>query len=363
MVRTTFLVSLSLLLLTCENIPDYPSGQGDLIEMESVWQYLKAYSIHQDECASGSGSACVKKLRDNPFSYNSPEEMMSLLFDTLGGHSYTKYCDDCGEAIAQNSSVIRTHAYGVDETSAAYQYVKLVQVTDSTALIKISTEFVTGVSYKQFLEVLPNIKGNCRNLIIDVCGNRGGDLDELDSILELFLPENTSYILARERAYDSTSKQYKTIDFRPLKTMRPMSPYLKDKKIIVLMDSGSASAAEILASALKDGYGAQLVGQRSYGKAIGQIKLPRRGRKWLQITFLQLESISAGKYQNIGLKPDITIANLNIYQSRDQLLGIVRLLEPEAKLSDLKLPSSLQKARAPLLPEGYIIRDVEIVPD
>jgi len=359
MFRVVFLFSIVLVPFSCQNVPTYPTGQDDLIEMESVWQYLKAYSIHQDECTSGSGSSCVKKLRDSPFFYKSPEEMMLGLDDTLGAHNYTTYCDY--ELTSDNSTNNTAFAYH-SMNAPSERYVYFYQITESTALIRLYDQFITGTTYKQFLELLPNLKPTNKNLIIDVCGNRGGDLDELDSILELFLPENKPYILARERAYDSTSRQYITIDFRPLKTKRPASPYLEGKKVVVLMDHGSASAAEILASGLKDGCGAVLVGDTTYGKAIGQIKLSRRGRKSLQITFLQLKGISAGVYQNVGLQPDITTSNLNIYQSRGHLLEIVRLLEPDVQSSNLSMPSSLRKAKVSVIPEGYIIRDVQIGP-
>lgn len=353
-----------LVLFSCQNVPTYPSGQDDLIEMESVWQYLKAYSIHQDECASGSGTSCVKKLRDSPFFYKTPEEMMLGLDDTLRETVYTKY--DLSAEKCASASI----GSGLSED----RLVKLYQVTSSTALIRIS-RFDTDVTYSQFCDIInkldssftkmkesdPSYTFPIKNYIIDVCQNPGGDLDELDSILELFLPENTPYILARERAYDTISKQYTTIDYRALKTKRPASPILTGKKVVVLMDSGSASAAEILASGLKDGCGAILAGDTTYGKAIGQIKLPRRGRKWLQITFLQLKGISAGRYQNVGLVPDVTIPKLNIYKLNDNsLLEVVRLVEPDVRSSDLTMTPSLRKTREPLLPEGYKIRDVQI---
>jgi hypothetical protein len=345
------------LLFNCENVPQYPQEQDDLIEMESVWQYLKAYSIYQDECVSGSSTTCHKRLRDNPFLYESTQEMMDLLYDTLGGVSYTKYGGESGSD-AQTGSAIglqnRSGSIYKDPRNVTY-----LQLTDATALIRIPG-FNTDLTYKQFAELLPGLKG--RNLIIDLCGDGGGDLDELDSILELFLPANTPYILARERAWDSTTHKYHTVDFRPLTTKRPASPYLNDKKIIVLMDHWSASASEMLANALKDGCGAQLVGDTSYGKAIGQIKLPRRGRKWLQITFMQMKGITAGIYQNIGLKPDVLIDNIDIDSNRAHLLAVVKLLEPDVKLANIKWPSGLLRKSVSAEPQGYLVRDVQIDP-
>jgi C-terminal processing protease CtpA/Prc len=350
MVKQTIIGLFSLLLLHCENVPQYPSGQDDLIEMESVWQYLKAYSIYQDECATGSGTSCAKRLRDNPFIYNSPQEMMDLLYDTLKGASYTKY------DLTMESGEDATIGAKTSET----RLVEFYPLTIATALLRIR-RFDTDVTYRQFCEVLSSL-GSFKNCIVDVCQNPGGDLDELDSILEQFLPENTPYILARERAYDSTTHQYHTVDFSPLKTKRPASPHLTGKKVVVLMDHGSASAAEILAAGLKDGYGAILAGGTSYGKAIGQIKLPRRGRKWLQITFLQLNGISAGEYQNIGLKPDVLINNIDIYNQGTSLLNVVRLVEPDVEAADIRKPSSSLKKGASVIPEGYVIRDVELGP-
>ncbi len=356
--KLLFLFVISLL-FNCENIPQYPQVQPDPIEMESVWQYLKAYSIHQDECVSGSGASCQKRLRDNPFLYDSAQEMMDSLYDTLGGNNYTRYCGDCPSvAQAESAAGLQKGSGGANQDP---RYVLFHQLTDSTALIRIS-EFKTNFAYKQFAEFLPSLKG--RNLIIDLCEDGGGDLEELDSILELFLPANTPYILVRERALDSTTHKYHTVDFRPLTTMRAASPYLIGKKIVVLMNGHTASASEILACALKDAGGAVLAGEKSYGKAIGQIKLPRRGRKWLQITFMQMKGISAGVYQNIGLKPDVVINNpMEIYSNRATMLTVVKLLEPGVRLTDLHYNPGLQKTAAPLEPQGYIVRDVQIDPE
>jgi hypothetical protein len=355
--RKLLLLLIVSLLFNCENVPQYPQEQPDPIEMESVWQYLKAYSIHQDECVLTKNDTCVKRLHSSPFLYKKPQEMLDSMCDTLGGRAYTKYCDDC------DSDAQALHAEVLGKSSgSANDYVNYFQLTDSTGLIQIQWEFKTNVTYRQFTELLPGIKG--RNLIVDICRNGGGDLDELDSILELFLPANTPYLLVRERTLDSITHKYHTVDFRPITTKRPASPYLIGKKIVVLMNDGTASASEILACALKDAGGAILAGEKSYGKAIGQIKLPRRGRKWLQITFMQMKGISAGVYQNIGLKPDVVINNPDeIYTNRTTMLTVVKLLEPGARLTDLRYPTGLKKTAAAIEPQGFIVRDVQIDPD
>jgi hypothetical protein len=357
--RKLIFLFLITLLFSCENVPHYPQVQNDPIEMESVWQYLKAYSIHQDECILTDSDTCLKRLRDNPFLYTTPEEMMESMCDTLKRQNFTKYRDDCGSgAQADNSTEKKLRSGNTDANNEA-QYVDYHQLTDSTALIRI-TMFETGFAYRQFRGVLPKLPLNCTNCIIDVCDNPGGDLDELDSILELFLPENTSYLLVRKREYDPQTRQYHTVDFRPVKTIRPASPYLSRKKIVVLLNQGSASAAEILATGLKDGCGALLAGNTSYGKAIGQIAISRKGRKSLQITFMQIKSISAGIYQNIGLKPDVYLNNLDIYTDQHALLSVVKLVEPGVKELDLRLGMVLHKNVSSAKPQGYVVRDVQL---
>ena len=55
-----------------ENAPDYA-------EFESVWQYLKAYSIYQD------------RITDDPFSFPTTEDLLESVADTLKGNNYTCY--------------------------------------------------------------------------------------------------------------------------------------------------------------------------------------------------------------------------------------------------------------------------------
>jgi C-terminal processing protease CtpA/Prc len=177
----------------------------------------------------------------------------------------------------------------------------------------------------------------------------------------MFIPAHVDYILARERKYDTTSGTFATFDYHPWRTSQDESPFLKGKKIIVLMDTNTASAAEILAAALKDCNGAILAGEHSYGKAIGQIRLHRRGRLGLQITFLQLKRINQEPYQNSGIAPDSTItvspALTEDLRKREYLVKAVKIMEPEIDLMSISIPSALLKLTLQKgVAEGY--RDV-----
>jgi len=264
--------------LFCAGGPTQPQFP-DPLEFESVWQFLKVYSIHQ------------QRVPQNAFVYDSPEEMMESIKDTLRDGNYTRYG-------LLNHSLSKSRFSG----TASGDDVTFYNVNSFTAMITIS-EFNTGTTYNEFLSVVP-LAASYSDLILDLRDNLGGDLKEMGSIIECFLPAGKEYILARERKYDSKTGKAETLEWHPWVTKRDSKPELSNKKLTVLVNGRTASAAEILAAALKDCYPAKLVGQQTYGKAIGQIILLRRGRPDLHITYLQLRGISFGDYQGIGIKPD-----------------------------------------------------------
>lgn len=90
------------------------------------------------------------------------------------------------------------------------------------------------------------------NLIIDVRGNTGGYLSAADDISELFLQKG-------KVIYSLESKLGK-------KSYKDTTDDKREYKVVVLINGASASSSEILAAALKDSYGALLVGNKSYGK-------------------------------------------------------------------------------------------------
>lgn len=122
----------------------------------------------------------------------------------------------------------------------------------------IAISLFSGNSYKQFKNNLDKIeKENIDGLIIDVRGNSGGYLSSVTDISSLFL-EKGKVIYQLE---DSTGKTKKKDTTKEKRTY----------PVAVLIDSSSASASEILASAIKESYNNGLVvGTTSYGKGTVQ---------------------------------------------------------------------------------------------
>ncbi len=112
-------------------------------------------------------------------------------------------------------------------------------------------------TYSQFKEKLENLeKSEINSLIIDVRNNTGGHLTSVENIISLFL--------------DSSHIIYKMEDSSGVKEYYSTGKETKTYPIIVLTNSSSASASEILTAALKEEYGAKSVGKKTYGKGSAQ---------------------------------------------------------------------------------------------
>jgi carboxyl-terminal processing protease len=96
-------------------------------------------------------------------------------------------------------------------------------------------------------------------LVLDLRGNGGGLLNQAIDVCSLFLPEGKPVVSTRGR------DPGKTRDFTAKKGFEIFKP-AGQHPVVVLMNDQSASASEIVASALQDNKRAAVVGERSYGK-------------------------------------------------------------------------------------------------
>lgn len=108
-------------------------------------------------------------------------------------------------------------------------------------------------SYRQFKEKLENLeKDGIDSLIIDVRYNTGGHLTTASNIVSLFL--------------DSSNIIYQTDKDGHVEKFYSSGKETKKYPVVILQNSASASASELLSIALKEQYGAKVVGTTSFGK-------------------------------------------------------------------------------------------------
>ena len=128
---------------------------------------------------------------------------------------------------------------------------------DNKKIGYINISLFASNSYKQFKSKLDELeKNNIDGLIIDVRDNSGGYLSSVTDICNLFLDKG-KVIYQLEDSKGKVKKKDTTKEKRKY-------------DIVVLINGGSASASEILASAIKESYGGDIVGTNSYGKGTVQ---------------------------------------------------------------------------------------------
>lgn len=146
----------------------------------------------------------------------------------------------------------------------------------------------------QFTNALTELeKSGIESLIVDLRSNTGGYLQITENIIEMFL-EKDKVMYSLENKSSSTVIKDDTSEHR-------------EYPIDVLINKNSASAAEIMAAALKYSYGAKLVGIESYGKGKVQERSNLEDGSSLKYTTAKWLTPNGDCIDGIGLQPDIEI--------------------------------------------------------
>lgn len=196
-----------------------------------------------------------------------------------------------------------------------------------------------------------------QGLLLDLRDNPGGQLDEAACVAGLFLKKGTMIF-----------------ETRYLDRAKPNEIYLAEKaqfykgSVAVLINSGSASAAEILAGSLKDVGRATLVGEKTFGKGSFQ-----DGHIWGandKIALFQTEGLyyfpSGWTPQLVGLEPDVPVTFDARFSSGREVELFYNPIKPKdqwagpqtlAWLNDLNCSVQNLSAREPFVLEDQILND------
>lgn len=150
----------------------------------------------------------------------------------------------------------------------------------------------TASQFKKELEDLE--KKNIDYLIIDVRGNSGGHLTTVDSLLDIFLNSN-QVMYGFER---NNKKNF----------VKGTGKENKKYKIVLLGDSGSASASEVLIAGLKENLNSILIGKKTYGKGTVQELVTLNDGTQYKITVKKWLTPKGNWINNTkGIEPDIDV--------------------------------------------------------
>jgi carboxyl-terminal processing protease len=134
-----------------------------------------------------------------------------------------------------------------------------------------------------------------KGFILDLRNNPGGLLDQAIFVADSFL-EGGEIVSTRGKTNDQTSR-----------ALAKPGDVTNGKKVVVLINGGSASASEIVAGALQDQERATIVGTRSFGKGSVQSIFQMRGNFALKLTTQLYYTPSGRSIQGKGINPDFIV--------------------------------------------------------
>ena len=175
------------------------------------------------------------------------------------------------------------------EIEPGYAYIRLSQFQDDTA-----------PDLEKKLGELIRKNGPQKGAILDLRSNPGGLLTAAVGVSDDFLNSGT-IVTTRGRLQDSN-----------LSFEAHSGDLLNGAPMVVLVDNGTASAAEIVAGALKDNRRALIVGRRTFGKGVVQTVLPLDNDHAVKITTARYYTPNGTSIQAEGIKPDIALADLAV---------------------------------------------------
>ena len=176
-------------------------------------------------------------------------------------------------------SVRRVYTGAVEDITVTRRKIHLPNVEYSGLLEDGRTGYVllTGFTEGAAAEVRAAVadlqKQGMKELVLDLRGNGGGVLQEAVEIVGIFMPKGTVVVSAKGNAL-SREENYRT----------SAAPIAESLPLIVMVDSGSASASEIVAGSLQDYDRATIMGTRTFGKGLVQSVRPMPYGGQLKVT-------------------------------------------------------------------------------
>ena len=162
--------------------------------------------------------------------------------------------------------------------------------------------------------------------VVDLRSNPGGLLDQAIDVSDAFL-ERGEIVSQRGREKDDIERYYAT-----------PGDMAHGLPVVVLIDPGSASAAEIVAGALQDHHRALILGERSFGKGSVQTVQVMGPKSALRLTTARYYTPSGRSVQAGGIDPDITVPQLSDPDFKDRKVvreaDLRRHLLGQAKVDD-----------------------------
>ncbi len=168
---------------------------------------------------------------------------------------------------------------------------------DDVGYVRVTTfnEQTHANLVKAIAKLKKSIGKNLKGYIIDLRNNPGGLLDQAIAVSDDFL-ERGAVVLTKGRNNEETQR-----------AQAHVGDVADGKKVVVLINGGSASASEIVAGALQDHKRATIIGTRTFGQGSVQTIIPLGANGAIRLTTARYYTPSNRSIQAKGIDPDILI--------------------------------------------------------
>lgn len=168
------------------------------------------------------------------------------------------------------------------------------KIEDNIGILEIS-RFDSNTSELAEKAVADFVNKKVKAVVLDVRNDGGGELSAAVDVAGLWLKNG---VVAVEKKDGKVTNEYRTSG----------NPVLAGMPTIVLVNQGSASASEIVASALHDNNAAKLLGEKTFGKGSVQEPIPMNNEGLLKVTIARWYTPKGVNVSKQGITPDISVA-------------------------------------------------------
>jgi len=209
--------------------------------------------------------------------------------------------------------IIQVHSIRTRILEPGFAYIRIAQFQENT-----------GIEFTEALEKLLREEKELKGLVLDLRNNPGGLLNASIEVADALLEEGL--VVYTEGRIPSANTQF----------YASPGDLLNGLPVIVLINEGSASAAEIVAGALQDQHRALILGTSSFGKGSVQTVIPLGDNRGIKLTTARYFTPAKRSIQAEGIRPDIIVQPAE-----------VRLLETGEQVKEANLAGHLTNEEAP----------------
>lgn len=209
------------------------------------------------------------------------QDIENILSQTDATFSFLVRNGETVRAVSCSTVKLKRHVVSGEDLGSGIIYIRIDQFTPEAT--------------EEFNETLAGLKTNAtKGLILDLRDNPGGYVDQAVNIADVLLPEGVIAV-----AKDRNGNEIETYRSKPGSIGLPL---------VLLVNSGTASASELLTGAVRDMKAATVIGTKTYGKAVGQImKSFEHDGSGISLSAYKYYTPSGECVDGTGITPDIIL--------------------------------------------------------